>query len=451
MYKEQGTVIRDQALGMTRYAELDQAVVRSLTVTSRRYWLLVGALALVVIGAVFTYLYQVRAGLWVTGLNNPVFWGGYILTFIFWIGLSHAGTLLSAVLHLTQSHWRKPIYRGAEVMTLFALVNAGLLPIIHLGRGWYFYWIFPPYPNQRGLWPNMRSPLSWDSIAINTYLVGSALFLFLGMIPDLATVRDHTKGWRRRLYQILSLGWKGEESQWQHFRRTYTLMASFLIPLMVSVHSIVAWDFAVSIMHGLHSTIFAPAFVLGAIYSGVAAVITLTVLIRKYFHFEAYIHMEHLEKLAIFLFVLCLLWNYMMFVETFVLWQTEDMVEFVVMRSKIAGPYAWMFWSMIFSIGILPLLLILKKVRSSIRALLIISILINAGLWVERFLILIPSLAYPDDPYAWGPYTLSAVEITILIGTLAFFSLNFLIFIKIFPSVSMYEIKEMLPLQRKEA
>ncbi|MFQ5596510.1 MAG: NrfD/PsrC family molybdoenzyme membrane anchor subunit [Nitrospiria bacterium] len=441
----------DRTSGMAACAKLDQAVIRSLTHTSARYWMLVAGLVLVVISAVAAYAYQVRSGLGVTGLNNPVFWGGYIATFIFWIGLSHAGTLLSAVLHLTHSEWRKPIYRSAEVMTLFSLVNAGLLPLIHLGRGWYFYWMFPPYPNQRELWPNMRSPLTWDSIAINTYLIGSALFLFLGMIPDLATARDHTQGWRKQLYTCLSFGWKGETAQWQHLRRAYVLMASFLIPLMVSVHSIVSWDFAVSNVHGLHSTIFAPAFVLGAIYSGVSAVITISVLIRKYYRFEAYIRVEHLEKLAIFLFVLCLLWNYMMFVETFVLWQTEDVVELSVMQSKISGRFAWMFWLMIFSIGLLPLFLISKTIRRSPRKLLIITILINVGLWFERYLILIPSLSAPDAAFTWGSYSMSAVEATILIGTLALFSLNFLIFTKLFPSVSMYEIKEMLPLQQKEA
>ena len=435
----------------SEYQKLDNAVIRSLTETSPRYWMLVGTLALIVAGAVVAYGYQIREGLWVTGLNNPVFWGGYILTFVFWIGLSHAGTLLSAVLHLTHSEWRKPVYRCAEIMTLFSLVNAGLLPIIHLGRGWYFYWVFPPYPNQRGLWPNMRSPLAWDSIAINTYLVGSALFLFLGMIPDLATARDHTQGWRRKFYQILSLGWRGGEAQWQHLRRAYVLMAAFLIPLMISVHSIVSWDFAASNVHGIHSTIFAPAFVLGAIYSGVSVVITISVLIRKYLKFESYIRIEHLEKLAIFLFILCLLWNYMMFVENFVLWQAEDKVELAIMQAKIFGPYAWMFWIMIATIGLLPLSLAAKRIRTSPKALLIVTLLINIGLWFERYLILIPSLAFPDESFAWGSYSLSAVEGIVLIGTLALFGLNFLIFIKLFPSVSMYEIKEMLPLREKEA
>ena len=202
MSKSVGSETGRQSDVMAQCATLDHAVIRSLTTTSYRYWMLIGVLALIVAGAVFAYGYQVREGLWVTGLNNPVFWGGYIFTFIFWIGLSHAGTLLSAVLHLTHSDWRKPVYRSAEIMTLFSLVNAGLLPIIHLGRGWFFYWVFPPYPNQRGLWPNMRSPLAWDSIAISTYLVGSALFLFMGMIPDLATMRDHTKGWRKNFYKI---------------------------------------------------------------------------------------------------------------------------------------------------------------------------------------------------------------------------------------------------------
>ncbi|MFQ5589227.1 MAG: NrfD/PsrC family molybdoenzyme membrane anchor subunit, partial [Nitrospiria bacterium] len=226
------------------YDRLDQRVIRSVTKTSPKYWMLVGVLALVVAATVMAFLHQARNGLAVTGLNSPVFWGIYISSFVFWIGLSHAGTLLSAVLYLTKSHWRKPIYRSAEIMTFFSLVNAGLLPIIHLGRPWFFYWVFPPYPNERQLWTNLRSPLSWDAVAINSYLVGSFLFLFLGLIPDIATLRDHSQGWRRCLYRVFAFGWQGGTGQWRHFRKAYTMMACFIIPLMVLVSSIVGWDFA---------------------------------------------------------------------------------------------------------------------------------------------------------------------------------------------------------------
>ncbi len=436
--------------GNAEYAKLDQAVIRSMTKTSRSYWILVGLLALIVGSAVMAFIYQARTGLEVTGLNSPAFWGIYILTFIFWLGLSHAGTLLSAVLYLTKSHWRKPIYRSAEIMTFFSLVNAGILPIIHLGRPWYFYWVFPPYPNQRELWPNLRSPLAWDSIAINSYFIASGLFLFLGLIPDMATLRDHSKGWRRQFYQLCALGWNNGTEQWRHFRSAYTLMASFIIPLMVLVSSIVGWDFAITMMHGLHSAIFAPLFVLGALYSGVAAVITLSICLRKYFHFEAYIKIEHLEKLALFLFVLCLVWIYIMVIETFTFMHAEDGIESALMASKMTGSFSGMYWFMVAVLGLFPLSLIIKKIRTSVRYLFVISIVVNIGMWIERYLILVPSLVVNDAPFSWGSYFPSAVEITIIIGTFAFFALNFLLFIKLFPVVSMYEIKELISLRKEE-
>ncbi|MFQ5543407.1 MAG: NrfD/PsrC family molybdoenzyme membrane anchor subunit [Nitrospiria bacterium] len=435
----------------SEFQKLDQAVIKSMTHTSGRYWLLVGFLGLMVAAAIAAFMTQVRDGLSVTGLNQPVYWGVYILTFVFWIGLSHAGTLLSAVLYLTKSHWRKPIYRAAEIMTLFSLVNAGLLPIIHLGRPWFFYWVFPPYPNQRQLWPNLRSPLAWDSIAINSYLVGSALFLFVGLIPDMATLRDHATGWRKYFYTVFALGWRGGDEQWHHFKRAYAMMAAFIIPLMVLVSSIVGWDFSITNMHGLHSAIFAPFFVLGALYSGVSAVITLSIFIRKQFHFEDYIKIEHLEKLAIFLIVLSLLWIYFMSTETFVFWQTKDQVEIALIFSKISGPFSGLYWFMIVVLGGLPFTFLWKKVRTSIPALLTISILINIAMWIERYLILVPSLSISDAPFSWGTYIPTLTGMTIIAGTFAFFGLNFLLFIKLFPVVSMYEIKEMFSTKQEEA
>lgn len=431
------------------YARLDQRVIRSVTETSPKYWALVGALAVIVAAAVMAFLHQVKNGLQVTGLNSPVFWGVYISSFVFWIGLSHAGTLLSAVLYLTKSHWRKPIYRSAEIMTFFSLVNAGLLPIIHLGRPWFFYWVFPPYPNERQLWTNLRSPLSWDAIAINSYLIGSFLFLFLGLIPDIATLRDHSTGWRRRFYQVFAFGWRGGAEQWRHFRKAYTMMACFIIPLMVLVSSIVGWDFAVMMAHGLHSAVFAPFFVLGALYSGAAAVMTLAILLRKCFDFEDIIQVEHLEKLAFFIFGLSLLWIYFIAQETAAVMMSGDQVESALIAAKLTGPYAGLFWGMVVVLALLPFSLLRKDVRGSTRALFIISILINVGMWIERYLILVPSLSIPDNPFSWGSYFPSIVEITIIAGTFAFFALNFLIFIKLFPVVSLYEMKELILLKKE--
>ncbi len=434
----------------TEYYQLNQTVIRSVTQTSRNYWMLVGTLALMVAAGVFAFIHQIKNGLHVTGLNSPVFWGIYISTFVFWIGLSHAGTLLSAVLYLTKSQWRKPIYRSAEMMTFFALINAGLLPIIHLGRPWFFYWVFPPFPNDRQLWTNLRSPLSWDAIAINSYLMGSLLFLLLGLIPDIATMRDYSKGWRRDFYRVLALGWRGSSDQWLHFRKAYTMVACFIIPLMVLVSSIVGWDFAITQTHGLHSTIFAPLFVLGALYSGAAAVLTLAILMRKYLHLESLIKIEHLEKLALFLFGLCLLWIYLMLTETVVLMQSEDAVESALLALKMTGPFSGLYWTMVLVLGICPFALLLKRVRRSFRHLFIISILINVGMWIERYLILIPSLAVSDNPFSWGSYLPSLIEITINVGLLAFFALNCLLFIKLFPAVSMYEMKELSPLNKEQ-
>jgi len=433
----------------SEYAKLDHCVLKSMTQTSPRYWMLVAVLALIVVGAFMAFFYQARNGLGVTGLNNSAFWGVYVLTFVFWIGLSHAGTLLSAVLYLTKSHWRKPIYRAAEIMTLFSLVNASLLLLNHIGRPWFFYWLFPPYPNERGLWPNMRSPLVWDSIAINSYMVCSALFLFLGLIPDMATLRDQTTGWRKCFCRVFALGWQGGDEQWAHFRRAYTMMASFIIPLMVLVSSIVGWDFAISVMHGLHSSVFAPLFVLGALYSGVAAVIVLAIGLRKYFHFEDYIKIEHLEKLAIFLFVLCLVWIYIMVSETFIFSQSEDQVEAALIASKMTGKFAGMYWFMVAVLAVLPFALLIKYIRTSTRHLFVISLLVIVGMWIERYLIMVPSLVISDIPFSWGSYFPSPIEISIITGTFAFFGLNFLLFIKLFPVVSLYEIKEMLALQKK--
>ncbi|MCF6238564.1 MAG: polysulfide reductase NrfD [Candidatus Marinimicrobia bacterium] len=267
------------------WAKINEDVLRSMENPRMGYWVALAACVAMILCAVLAEIYQYQVGMGPSDLNWPHMWDLYIATFVFWIGMSHSGTLLSAILHIIQADWRKPIYRFAEAMTLFSLMTAGLFPIIHLGRVWNMYWVLP-YVSDRGIWPNFRSPLVWDAFAITTYMTSSALFLFIGMIPDLAICRDNARGWRQKLYTVLSMGWQGDDRQWRHFRRLYLMMACFLIPLAVSVHSIVSADFAMSIMPGWHVTSFPPYFVAGALDSGCAAIIKLFILLRYFFRFD---------------------------------------------------------------------------------------------------------------------------------------------------------------------
>jgi formate-dependent nitrite reductase membrane component NrfD len=293
------TTIRSETHpGIGSYAEVNRDILRILGRPGSGYFLLLaGALTLLAIG-VFAWMTQVALGIGMSGLRNPVGWGSYITTFVFWVGIAHSGTLISAVLYLFRARWRQSIYRTAEAMTVFAVMTAGLFPIIHLGRPWIFYYLLP-YPNERMLWPNFRSPLLWDVFAVSTYLTVSATFFFIGMIPDLAAARDSaTVPWRRKLYGLLSLGWRGTDNEWKHFTRAYLYLAALATPLVLSVHSVVSWDFAMSIVPGWHTTIFAPYFVAGAIFSGLAMVITLVVPLRQIFGWQEYFTPKHFDMMA---------------------------------------------------------------------------------------------------------------------------------------------------------
>jgi len=287
----------DYSMKDIEWAKINKDVLASLESPRKTFWVVLGVCVVLVLCGVAAEAYQYREGLGVALMNRPHFWQLYISNFVFWIGMSHSGTLLSAILLLTKADWRKPIYRFAEAMTLFSILTAAIFPVIHLGRVWNMYWVLP-YPNERTIWPNFRSPLLWDAAAITTYATSSALFLYIGMIPDLAICRDNAKGWRKKLYSALSLGWMGRATEWIAFRKTYVLMACFLVPLAVSVHSIVASDFAMSIMPDWHITSFPPYFVAGALYSGCAAIITLFVMLRYVFRFEAYMTTEIMDKTA---------------------------------------------------------------------------------------------------------------------------------------------------------
>ncbi len=433
------------------YTDIHEDVVRSIVVTGPKYYAALatsGGLALLCF--FFPWFYQLYYGIGAAGMNHPGVWGTYLASFIFWIGLSHSGTLLSCVLHLTNSSWRKAMYRSAEAMTLFSLVVAATYVFVHVGRPWFAHWTFP-YPNQWELWPNFRSPLLFDVMAIATYLTGSTIFIYMGSIPDFAAVRDRTVGWRNTMYSLLSLGWRGTDTEWHRLHWAYTFLAVLIIPLAVSVHSIVSWDFAMSIVPGLHQTIFAPYFVVGAIYSGTAGIVTVMFVLRKYMGFEQYITKLHFDNLGKLLLVLSLLWTYINAIELFTGWYSGTSDEYEQLSFKLFGFYAPLYWEMIVFCAAAPLLMISKRFRTSFVPMLVLSIAINIGMYTERFLIVATSLPRQYLPDAWGFYSPSLVEVSIMVGSFAVFTTLFLVFVKIFPSVSMYEVKETMDTPKSKA
>ncbi len=432
------------------WAKINADVLRSMENPRKGYWIAVGACLLMIACAVMAEIYQYQVGMGPSNLNWPHMWDLYIATFVFWIGMSHSGTLLSAILHIIGADWRKPIYRFAEAMTTFSLLTAGLFPIIHLGRVWNMYWVLP-YVSDRGIWPNFRSPLVWDAFAITTYLTSSALFLFIGMIPDLAICRDNARGWRQKLYTVLSLGWQGDDRQWRHFRKIYMLMACFLIPLAVSVHSIVSADFAMSIMPGWHVTTFPPYFVAGALYSGCAAIITLFILLRYFFRFDEYMTIPILEKTCKLTFAIAMVWTYLNLIEFASTWYSHDPVAKELLWAKFTGPYAPFFWMMLFCGSVVPFALAFEKMRRHLPTMFVVSLLLNLGMWLERWMIVTPTLSLSHSPFAWDVMWPSMVQWAIVFGSFGWFGLLFLIFVKVFPSVSMYEVKEMVFHRRRHA
>ena len=433
------------------YTDIHEDVVRSIVVTGPKYYAaLATAGGLALLCFFFPWFYQLYYGIGAAGMNHPGVWGTYLASFIFWIGLSHSGTLLSCVLHLTNSSWRKAMYRSAEAMTLFSLVVAATYVFVHVGRPWFAHWTFP-YPNQWELWPNFRSPLLFDVMAIATYLTGSTIFIYMGSIPDFAAVRDRTVGWRNTMYSLLSLGWRGTDTEWHRLHWAYTFLAVLIIPLAVSVHSIVSWDFAMSIVPGLHQTIFAPYFVVGAIYSGTAGIVTVMFVLRKYMGFEQYITKLHFDNLGKLLLVLSLLWTYINSIELFTGWYSGTSDEYEQLSFKLFGFYAPLYWEMIVFCAAAPLLMISKRFRTSFVPMLVLSIAINIGMYTERFLIVATSLPRQYLPDAWGFYSPSLVELSIMVGSFAVFTTLFLVFVKIFPSVSMYEVKETMDTPKSKA
>lgn len=430
------------------WAKINADVLKSMENPRKEYWFAVLICLAMLSCAIVAEVYQYKTGMGPTGLNNPHMWDIYIASFVFWIGMSHSGTLLSAILHIIQADWRKPIYRFAEAMTTFSLMTAGFFPIIHIGRLWNMYWVLP-YASNRGHWPNFRSPLVWDAFAISTYLSASMLFLFIGMIPDLAICRDNARGWKRKLYTVLSLGWSGSDQQWRNFRKTYLLMACFLIPLAVSVHSIVSADFAMSIMPGWHITTFPPYFVAGALYSGCAAIVTLFILLRYFFRFEEYMTKSIMEKTCKLTFAIAMVWTYLNLIEFASVWYGHDIYNKELLIFKATGPYAWIFWTMIFCGSVLPFTLAFRSLRRHMPTMFVVSLFLNLGMFFERWMIVAPTLAMSHSPHQWDIMYSTIVGWSIVFGSFGWFGLLFLVFVKVFPSVSMYEVKEMVYHRRR--
>ncbi len=423
------------------YNDVNKDVLRPLF-TAEFSYLAVLATTLLVLGAGgLCWVYQLVYGLGVAGYHPPVFWGVYITTFVFWVGIGHAGTLISAVLFLTRSRWRTGIYRAAEAMTIFAVMTAALFPAIHVGRAWYAYWLFP-YPNQRQLWQNFKSPLMWDVFAVSTYFTVSTIFFAIGLIPDIAAVRDATKGFTQKMYAVMALGWRGTDRQWHHYMAAYGFFAAIATPLVLSVHSVVSWDFAMADTPGWHSTIFPPYFVAGAIFSGCAMVITLMLPLSLLFKLEDYIHVwhfEHLAKLCVFTGGIL---TYAYGTEYYIAWYSDNQYEWGTFMDRVYGNYWWVFATMVFCNCLAPLVWWFKKVRTNYIGLFVVSVIINIGMWFERFNIIASSLSHSFDPAGWVYYTPTWVEWGILIMSFAWFFTWFLLFVKIMPSVAIAEVKE---------
>jgi molybdopterin-containing oxidoreductase family membrane subunit len=399
-----------------------------------------------ILGVMILYLFWEGLGVW--GVNNPAGWGLAIVNFVFWVGIGHAGTLISAILYLLRQRWRTSINRFAEAMTIFAVICAGTFPGIHVGRIWVVYYMFP-LPNQMQMWPNFRSPLLWDVFAVSTYFTVSLLFWYLGMVPDLATMRDRARSRLRQIvYGIFALGWRGSNRHWHRYERAYLLLAGLATPLVLSVHSVVSFDFAVSKIPGWHTTIFPPYFVAGAIFSGFAMVLMLMVPARQFFGLQGIITMRHLENMNKIILVTACMVGYAYGVEWFIAWYGGSQFELFAFVNRALGPYAWAYWIMVCCNVLIPQLFWFRRCRQSIAVMFVISVLVNVGMWFERFVIIIISLTRDYLPAAWGPYVPTWVDLLTLAGSFGLFFTLFFLFIRYVPVVAVAEVRAVLEAQR---
>lgn len=433
-------------LGHKSPAEVTEDIAGLLEQPPRRGWwiLLACTLSMLAAGVIAT-AHTILTGIGTWGLNKTIGWAFDITNFVFWIGIGHAGTFISAILFLFNQKWRTSINRSAEAMTLFAVMCAGIFPLIHMGRPWLFYWVFP-YPNNRGsLWVNFRSPLLWDFFAISTYFTISLVFWYLGLVPDLATMRDRARSkFRRTLYRFLSLGWNGSHRTWSRYETVYTVMAALATPLVLSVHSIVSFDFATSLVPGWHSTIFPPYFVAGAIFSGFAMVMTLMILVRWAMRLEDYITIQHLDNMCKVTLLTGSIVGLAYLTEWFIGYYSGNPYERYMIINRALGPYAWAFWTMVICNMFVPQLFWFKRARTTIPIIFILSLLVNVGMWFERFVIIVTSLHRDYLPSSWAIYTPTLTELTILLGSFGLFFSAFLIFLRLFPLISINEVKGVL-------
>jgi Ni/Fe-hydrogenase subunit HybB-like protein len=390
-----------------------------------------------------TYLVVKGIGIW--GNNIPVAWAFDITNLVWWIGIGHAGTLISAILLLLRQTWRTSINRFAEAMTLFAVACAGIFPLFHTGRPWLAYWLFP-YPNTMGVWPQFRSPLMWDVFAISTYATVSLLFWFIGLIPDLATLRDRSQSRAgRMIYGALAMGWRGSAHHWHRYETAYLLLAGLATPLVVSVHTVISFDFSIGIVPGWHTTIFPPYFVAGAIYSGFAMVLTLAIPIRAVYGLEDFITMRHLQNMAKVMLVTGLIVAYGYGTEAFIAWYSADTYEMFVPFNRATGPYWWTYWALILCNVIVPQVLWLRRARTNVALLFGLSLVVNVGMWLERFVIIVTSLHRDFLPSSWGMYQPTFWDVSTFVGTIGLFVTLLFLFLRFLPMISIFEMRTILP------
>jgi Ni/Fe-hydrogenase subunit HybB-like protein len=408
-------------------------------------WLAGFALAFAIVNVLFISLaWLIIKGVGVWGINIPIGWGFAIVNFVWWIGIGHAGTLISAILYLLNQKWRTSINRFAEAMTLFAVACAGIFPLIHTGRPWMAYYMFP-YPSTMGIWPQFRSPLIWDVFAVSTYGTVSLLFWFVGLLPDLATLRDRAKKRPQQLiFGVLSLGWRNSAHHWHRYQSAYLLLAGLATPLVLSVHTVVSFDFSVAIVPGWHTTIFPPYFVAGAIYSGFAMVLTLAIPLRKAYGLEDFITMRHLENMAKVMLATGLIVAYGYFVEFFMAFYSGNKFDVFLATQRLHGPYSHFYYALILCNILTPQLLWFEKVRRNVAALFVMSLIINVGMWLERFVIVVISLTRDFMPSAWGRYSATFWDYSTFVGTLGLFVMLIFLFVRGLPAIAISEMRELV-------
>jgi len=433
------------APGHTYRSVTDKISAVVLTQKTPAWWTMSIGISCMILGVFSTaVIWLLIRGVGIWGINIPIAWGFAIVNFVWWIGIGHAGTLISAILLLLRQDWRTSINRFAEAMTLFAVSCAGMFPLLHLGRIWKFYYI-TPYPDTMGLWPQWRSPLVWDVFAVSTYATVSFLFWYVGLIPDLATLRDRAKHVVARVvYGILAVGWRGSARHWHRYQMAYLLLAGLATPLVVSVHTVVSFDFAVGVIPGWHSTIFPPYFVAGAIFSGFAMVLTLAIPIRALYGLHDFITLRHLENMGKIMLATGLIVAYGYTVETFMAWYSDNKYEIYMSLNRFTGPYRWSYWALLACNIATPQLLWFRRIRSNVPALFVIALIVNTGMWLERFIIVITSLHRDFMPSSWGMYYPTIWDWATFIGTIGLFLFLMLLFLRFLPMISIFEMRELV-------